>query len=311
MRCWRGAAGRRHGRPGRPCPIFPRVEAGGPGLSRRRVPERLPGLVDSHAHLQHARFDADRDDGDRPRRRGGHRADLRPGLGRAVVGGRARPREPASRTSSTRRVGVHPHHAAEMDEARMGAARGAGRRQPRRERSGRSASTSTATCRRRKCSARPSRASSRSPRARDLPVLVHDRERARGDRGGAACAGAVAACFTPSAATRRWRGASSSAGFVVSFALPVAFGSATGPRAAAAALPDGAFLVETDSPYLGPDAAGRNEPTTALRVVAELGRLRGVDPEALVAPIRAAYERAHRSSLAGERLFERWHAGCN
>jgi TatD DNase family protein len=79
------------------------------------------------------------------------------------------------------------------------------------------------------------------------------------------------------------------AGFVVSFALPVAFGSAKGPRAAAALL-DGAFLVETDSPYLGPDAAGRNESTTALRVIAELGRLRGVDPQALVAPIRAAYD---------------------
>ena len=81
------------------------------------------------------------------------------------------------------------------------------------------------------------------------------------------------------------------AGYVVSFALPVAFRSATGPRAAATELPEGAFLVETDSPYLGPDAAARNEPTTVLRVIAELGRLRGVDPEALVAPIRDAYER--------------------
>ena len=81
------------------------------------------------------------------------------------------------------------------------------------------------------------------------------------------------------------------AGYVVSFALPVAFGSAVGPRAAATALEGDSFLVETDSPYLGPDATGRNEPTTALRVIAELGRLRGVDPEALVAPIRRAYER--------------------
>ena len=101
------------------------------------------------------------------------------------------------------------------------------------------------------------------------------------------------------------------AGFVVSFALPVAFGSATGPRAAAAALPDGTFLVETDSPYLGPDAAGRNEPTTALRVIAELGRLRGVDPEALVAPIRAAYDELIGPASPVNGRFERWHAGCN
>jgi TatD DNase family protein len=126
--------------------------------------------------------------------------------------------------------------------------------------------------------------------ARDLPVLVHDREAhdateaallAWGGRG-------VLHAFSGDAEMARRL---VEAAFVVSFALPVAFGSATGPRAAAAALLDGAFLVETDSPYLGPDVAGRNEPTTALRVIAELGRLRGVDPETLVAPIRAVYER--------------------
>lgn len=81
------------------------------------------------------------------------------------------------------------------------------------------------------------------------------------------------------------------AGFLVSFALPLAFRSAVGPRAAAAALPAGSFLVETDAPYLGPDRGRRNEPTTTLRVVAELARLRAVEPEALVAPLREAYER--------------------
>jgi TatD DNase family protein len=81
----------------------------------------------------------------------------------------------------------------------------------------------------------------------------------------------------------------SAAGFLVSFALPVAFRSAVGPRAAGAVLQDGRFLVETDAPYLGPDRERRNEPTTALRVVAELARLRETTPEALVAPISDAY----------------------
>jgi TatD DNase family protein len=79
------------------------------------------------------------------------------------------------------------------------------------------------------------------------------------------------------------------AGFLVSFALPVAFRSAAGPRAAAAALAPGTFLVETDSPYLGPDREARNEPVTALRVVAELARLRGEDAEAIVAGVSGAY----------------------
>ena len=53
----------------------------------------------------------------------------------------------------------------------------------------------------------------------------------------------------------------------------------------------GSFLVETDAPYLGPDRERRNEPVTALRVVAELAALRGLPPEELVMPVRTAYDR--------------------
>lgn len=82
------------------------------------------------------------------------------------------------------------------------------------------------------------------------------------------------------------------AGFLVSFALPLAFRSAVGPRAAAAGLHEGSFLVETDAPWLAPGGAGqRNEPTTALRVVAELARLRDADPATIATTVRAAYER--------------------
>lgn len=82
------------------------------------------------------------------------------------------------------------------------------------------------------------------------------------------------------------------AGYLISFALPVSFSSAHGPRAASAALPDGAFLVETDAPWLAPGGAGaRNEPTTALRVAAELARLRGTTPEVIAAATAAAYAR--------------------
>jgi len=81
-------------------------------------------------------------------------------------------------------------------------------------------------------------------------------------------------------------------GYLISFALPVSFSSARGPRAAAAALPDGTFLLETDSPWLAPGGgAQRNEPTTALRVAAELARLRGTTPEAIAAGAADAYRR--------------------
>ena len=82
------------------------------------------------------------------------------------------------------------------------------------------------------------------------------------------------------------------AGFVVSFALPLTFRSATGPRAAAEVIPDGSFLVETDSPWLAPGGAGaRNEPTTAVRVAVELGRLRTVPPEEIATQVGGAYDR--------------------
>jgi TatD DNase family protein len=85
------------------------------------------------------------------------------------------------------------------------------------------------------------------------------------------------------------------AGFIVSFALPVAFRSAEGPRAAARALGPGTFLVETDAPYLGPDRDARNEPTTALRVASELARLRGAEPEAIASLVGRTY----RAFVAG------------
>lgn len=129
------------------------------------------------------------------------------------------------------------------------------------------------------------------------PVLVHDRD----------AHDEVLAALTawPGPIGRELRGilhcfsgdaelalALAAAGYLISFALPVSFSSAHGPRAAAAALPEGAFLVETDSPWLAPGGSeARNEPTTALRVAAELARLRGTTPEAIAAATAGAYRR--------------------
>ena len=123
------------------------------------------------------------------------------------------------------------------------------------------------------------------------PVLVHDRDAhdeirttllAWSGRG-------VLHAFSGDAAMAL---AMTAAGFLVSFALPLTFSSTAGPRAAAAAIPDGSFLVETDAPWLAPGGAGaRNEPTTAVRVAVELARLRSVAPEEVVAQVRRAYDR--------------------
>ena len=131
---------------------------------------------------------------------------------------------------------------------------------------------------------------------RRLSVLVHDRDahdevtaalsdwpgRASGDARGVLHAFSGDAAMAATLTAR---------GFLVSFALPVTFRSAVGPRAAAAAIPAERYLVETDAPYLGPDREGRNEPTTALRVAAELARLRGMEPQGVADDARGAYER--------------------
>lgn len=131
-------------------------------------------------------------------------------------------------------------------------------------------------------------------RTRRLPVLVHDRdahdevtrallewaERSDRRRHG------VLHCFSGDAemALRL-----SSAGYLISFALPVTFSSARGPRAAAAALPAGSILTETDAPWLGPGGDRRNEPTTVIRVAVELARLRATSVETIVDQAREAY----------------------
>ena len=130
---------------------------------------------------------------------------------------------------------------------------------------------------------------------RGLPVLVHDRD-AHDDVTATLLAwpglpgqqgrGVLHAFSGDGGMAERLSGA----GYLVSFALPVAFRSAAGPRDAARRLPDGTFLVETDAPYLGPDRDRRNEPTTAIRVAAEIARLRGADLAELVGSIGQALE---------------------
>lgn len=268
---------------------LPAPRAGGCHLSRRRAPERLPGLVDSHAHLQHDRFDADRD----------------AVIGRAVDAGIERILVPGWDVASSEAalelaarhptvvdaaVGVHPHDAAAVDEAgwaRIEALaaeagtraigeigldyhRNLSPREVQREALGRQLDLAT---------------------RRGLPVLVHVRDAHADAEATLTAWGGGRGLLHAFSGDRGMATRLAAAGFVVSFALPVAFRSAAGPREAAAALPDGTFVVETDAPYLGPDPYRRNEPTTALRVTAELARLREVDPVSLVPTMREAYRR--------------------
>jgi TatD DNase family protein len=130
------------------------------------------------------------------------------------------------------------------------------------------------------------------------PVLVHDRDAhaaireallAHRSSNGPQRIRGVLHAFSGDA---EMASALAAAGYLISFAMPVAFRSAAGPRAAARAIPADSFLTETDSPWLAPGGKGqRNEPTTALRVASELARLRDVSPEMIATEVRQAYDR--------------------
>lgn len=269
-----------------PEPDLPAHRGGGRDLSRRPVPQRLPGLVDSHAHLQHHRFEPDRD------------AVIwrasKAGIDRILVPGWDVPSSEAALELADRHrdvidaaVGVHPHDAAAMDEAGWARLESLAA-DPRTRAIGEIGldfhrNLSSPDVQREAFARQLPLAASRN-----LPVVIHDRE-AHDEISGALLGAGVRGVLHAFSGDGAMAARLHAAGFVISFALPVAFRSATGPREAARRLPDGAFLVETDAPYLGPDRELRNEPTTTLRIVAELARLRKVGADALVGGIREAY----------------------
>ncbi|MGZ8563558.1 MAG: TatD family hydrolase [Candidatus Limnocylindria bacterium] len=264
-------------------------------MSRHRAPAHLAGLVDSHCHLQDPAFDADRE----------------AVIARAVEAGIERILVPGYDLASSRAaialaearpglvdaaVGVHPHFAsaptpAEWEELASLAAH-----------PGVVAVGEIGLDFHRNLSPRLAQQAALALQLEiaagaGKPVLVHDRDAHAEVRSallawpgpaGSELRG-VLHCFSGDAGLALDLAA---AGYLVSFALPVAFSSARGPREAAAALAEGSFLVETDSPWLAPGGAGaRNEPTTALRVAAELASLRGTTPEAIAASVTGAYRR--------------------
>lgn len=119
----------------------------------------------------------------------------------------------------------------------------------------------------------------------NLPVVIHDRD-AHGDvldilrKDGAGPAGGVLHCF---AGSLEMAAACLEMGFYISFAGPVTYPNARRPKEVAAAVPLERLLVETDSPYLTPQAhrGKRNEPAYVRYVAEQIAALRGIAPEEL------------------------------
>jgi len=259
----------------------------GPGglaaLTRLIVPDRLPGIVDAHAHLQHEVFAHDLDAVlDRARAAGLVRI-LVPGWDRASS-------EAAMALASPHpdlldaAVGIHPHYvaaatAADWDALERMAADPAAR-----------AVGEIGLDFYRNLSP-PEVQREAFARQLDLaarvrkPVIVHDRH-AHAEVTAALIDHAPRIPGVPGvlhafSGDARMATTLVAAGYLISFALPVSFPKNVGPRAAAAAIPATNLLVETDSPYLGLAQDQRNEPTTVLRTAAMLARLREEPVEAV------------------------------
>ena len=137
-------------------------------------------------------------------------------------------------------------------------------------------------------------------RSLHLPVIIHCREawddglRILEEEWVSSSLGGILHCFsgTTEAARRAldW-------GFLISFAGTVTFPRAEELRAAAAAVPLEHLLIETDCPYLAPQAfrGQRNEPAFVVETAAELGRLHNL----------AGAELAARTTENFLRLFPR------
>jgi len=96
-------------------------------------------------------------------------------------------------------------------------------------------------------------------------------------------------CFSGDAAMAR---TCVDAGYVLSFAGPVTFKNAASLREAAALVPDGQLLVETDAPFLTPHPhRGRaNEPYCLPWTVRGLAHVRGVSAERVADSARRTAE---------------------
>ena len=125
------------------------------------------------------------------------------------------------------------------------------------------------------------------------PLMIHDRDahddvlRVLAEEG--APATVVFHCFSGDAAMAR---TCVDAGYVLSFAGPVTFKNAAGLREAAALVPDGQLLVETDAPFLTPHPhRGRaNEPYCLPWTVRGLAGVRGQSAERVADSARRTAE---------------------
>jgi TatD DNase family protein len=185
-------------------------------------------------------------------------------------------------------VGVHPHNAADCDEARI-AALTALARSPKVVAIGETGLDCHYMHSPADAQERALRRHLELARALDRPVMIHCRDAERRlceivRETGLPPRGGMIHCFTGDAsAAREFVGL----GFFISFSGILTFKKADALRAAAMVVPEDRLLIETDAPYLAPEPyRGKlNEPAYVRRTFEAMAALRGADASALAARI--------------------------
>lgn len=132
-----------------------------------------------------------------------------------------------------------------------------------------------------------------------LPVLIHCRDAWQDARGildehwRSSGLGGILHCFTGS---RDEAFALMDAGFMVSFAGNLTFKKSDGLREVAQQIPADHLLTETDCPFLAPvpHRGKRNEPAFVVEVLKQLAALRGVSDESLAEQVAQNFKQMFR-----------------
>jgi TatD DNase family protein len=249
-------------------------------------------LVDSHAHLDDARFDPDRDEAIRRAWEAGVRGILTIGNGSGPDDmGCGLPLARAHPWIYTT-VGVHPHDAGRAESRHFKLMEELAR-DPNVLAIGEAGLDYHYDNSPRPVQREVFRAQLELANRVDLPVVIHTRD-ADPDTiallGETPPARGVVHCFTGGADLMEY---ALGLGLMISISGILTFPRSEGLRELVRRVPDDRLLVETDAPYLAPapHRGRRNEPAFVHRTAEALAGLRGVSPERLAGQTAANFER--------------------
>ena len=244
-------------------------------------------FVDSHAHIDGAEFDADRDEVVERAREAGVVAILNVGTGDPHGGDLERAVRVAEQYEGVfAAVGVHPHDARLFDEGAAGRVYKLARSSQRVIAWGEIGLDYHYDNSPREVQREVFTRQLRMARELDLPVIIHSREAdadtvetLRAECGGAARPAGIMHCF---GGGYEMAAAVLELGFMISFAGNVTFKKAEALRDVARRIPVARLLVETDCPFLTPVPfrGRRNEPARVVETARCLAELHGVDAAA-------------------------------